>query len=395
MNESIDWKKTTLGSISLVNGQYGANEAAVSLKERNARYIRITDIDDDGQLMNEGAVGSNIEKIEQYTVNYSDLLFARTGATTGKCYLHRAKTGTYTFAGFLIRFKIDESKADPYFIWLMTKTKKYDDWVKTMSARSGQPGINSKEYSNLEIMVPPLSIQKKITQILSTWDDAINKTLTSIQNEKRRKKSILSKIYRGQLSEKHSTKVDFKRLKQYLSEVTSRKNESINNVLSVSNSKGFIPQDEQFEREVASKDRSNYKVVRRGEFAYNPSRVNVGSIDLLTTQESGILSPMYVVFKCNDELNNRYLYHFLKSDLFLQMIPKYTQGSVRDSLAFDGLCSMKLYIPIIEEQLAYSQALDAIDDYIKKHEKLLELYRLQKQGLMQQLFTGKIRVNVN
>lgn len=395
MNDINIWTKTTLGSISLVSGQYGANEPAVSLNEKSARYIRITDIDDDGRLINKGAVSANIEKIEQYTVDYNDLLFVRTGATTGKCYLHRTETGFYTFAGFLIRFKIDESKADPYFIWSITKTEKYDDWVKTMSSRSGQPGINSKEYSSLEILLPALPVQKKISLILSTWDEAINKISFNIENEKRKKKSIVSKIYRGQVSESNINREDFKRLKHFLIEVSLRNNGASDNVLSVSNSKGFIPQDEQFGREVASKDRSNYKVVGQGEFAYNPSRVNVGSIDLLTTHESGILSPMYVVFKCNNDLNNRYLYHFLKSDLFLQLIPKYTQGSVRDSLSFDGLCSMKLYIPTLEEQLAYAQALDSIDDYIKKLEQLLELYRLQKRGLMQQLLTGKIRVNVN
>ena len=99
MNESINWEKATLGSISLVDGQYGANEPAVSLIEGNARYIRITDIDDDGHLINEGAVGANIEKLN-ITRLIIMILFARTGATTGKCYIHRDKNGVYTFAGF-------------------------------------------------------------------------------------------------------------------------------------------------------------------------------------------------------------------------------------------------------------------------------------------------------
>lgn len=267
-------------------------------------------------------------------------------------------------------------------------------WSK-VSQGSTFPAINGYELKNLVVPYPPQKERDTIAEILSTWDEAINKVSFNIENEKRKKKSIVSKIYRGQVSESNTNREDFKRLKHFLIEVSLRNNAAVDNVLSVSNSKGFIPQDEQFGHEVASKDRSNYKVVSQGEFAYNPSRVNVGSIDLLTTHESGILSPMYVVFKCNNDLNNRYLYHFLKSDLFLKIIPKYTQGSVRDSLSFDGLCSMKLYLPTLKEQLVYAQALDAIDDYIKKLEQLLELYRLQKRGLMQQLLTGKIRVIVN
>jgi len=267
-------------------------------------------------------------------------------------------------------------------------------WSK-VSQGSTFPAINGYELKNLVVPYPPQKERDTIAEILSTWDEAINKVSFNIENEKRKKKSIVSKIYRGQVSESNTNREDFKRLKNFLIEVSLRNNGAVDNVLSVSNSKGFIPQDEQFGHEVASKDRSNYKVVSQGEFAYNPSRVNVGSIDLLTTHESGILSPMYVVFKCNNDLNNRYLYHFLKSDLFLKIIPKYTQGSVRDSLSFDGLCSMKLYLPTLKEQLVYAQALDAIDDYIKKLEQLLELYRLQKRGLMQQLLTGKIRVIVD
>ena len=276
-----------------------------------------------------------------------------------------------------------------YVTYFLNYTKPF------MVESTGVPQLTIPKVAQTYLYLPQLQEQLKIAEILSTWDDAIDKTLAYIQNEKRRKKSIISKIYRGQVSESNINREDFKRLKHFLIEVSSRNNGAFDNVLSVSNSKGFIPQDEQFEREVASKDRSNYKVVRRDEFAYNPSRVNVGSIDQLTTHESGILSPMYVVFKCNNDLNNRYLYHFLKSDLFLQMIPKYTQGSVRDSLSFDGLCSMKLYIPTLEEQIVYAQALDSIDEYIKKLEQFLELYKHQKNGLMQQLLTGKIRVNVN
>lgn len=263
------------------------------------------------------------------------------------------------------------------------------------SGDGGRGGLNLKLIKEYELDLPPIKEQKNIGDLLSTWDEAINKVLINIDNERRKKKSIISKVYRGQIFAHVYNKKYFKRLKSFLSEVSVRSNGAIDNVLSVSNSRGFIPQDEQFDREVASKDRSNYKVVSKGEFAYNPSRVNVGSIDLLTSQESGILSPMYVVFKSNNELYNRYLYHFIKSDLFLKMIPKYTQGSVRDSLSFDGLCSMKLYIPTLKEQLVYAQALDTIDDYIKKLEQLLELYRLQKRGLMQQLLTGKIRVSLN
>jgi type I restriction enzyme S subunit len=295
-------------------------------------------------------------------------------------------------------YTIFESKKNiyPHFFKYLFKSPRFINKLNGLiyGIRDGKQ-ISFSDFSTMILDIPPLNEQISIANILKLWDEAINILSTKITHEKTRKKSITSKIYRGDLSHSNVSKENYKKIGLYVEEKNIRNNGLSEAVLSVSNSKGFIPQDEQFDHVVASKDKNKYKIVNRGEFAYNPSRVNVGSIDLLTTLDIGILSPMYVVFKCNSDLNNRYLYHFLKSDLFLQLIPKYTQGSVRDSLSFDGLCSMKLYIPTLEEQLVYAQALDSIDDYIKKLEQLLELYKLQKKGLMQQLLTGKIRVNVN
>lgn len=255
--------------------------------------------------------------------------------------------------------------------------------------------INSDDLKKLKVPVPSEKEQDKIAEILSTWDDAISTINKNIEFETRRKKAIVSKVYRGNLSDDPNNSSHFQRLKKYLVEVKKKNGTGDLSVLSVSNSKGFILQEEQFERVIASKDRSNYKVVEKDQFAYNPSRVNVGSIDLMVEYDKGILSPMYVVFKCLKGLESRYLYHFLKSDLFLQMIPKYTQGSVRDSLAFSGLTSMKMYIPLVQEQNSYINLLDSIDRKISLLNNEVEFLKKQKQGLMQQLLTGKIRVKVS
>ena len=166
-------------------------------------------------------------------------------------------------------------------------------------------------------------------------------------------------------------------------------------VLSVTNSRGFISQQEQFDRTVASDDKSNYKLIKKGQFAYNPSRVNVGSLDLLTTFENGILSPMYVVFKTNkSKLNSKFLYYYLKSFWFFGHIPLFVQGSVRDSLSFEGLSSMKFYIPSIEEQTAIANILSAADNEIDLAKQKLARLKEQKKGLMQVLLTGKKRVKI-
>ena len=181
---------------------------------------------------------------------------------------------------------------------------------------------------------------------------------------------------------------------QYIEEISERnKDLQVTRVLSVTNSRGFINQTDQFDRTVASEDASNYKIVRNGQFAYNPSRVNVGSLDLLRNFEEGILSPMYVVFSTNEKhLLADFLYFHLKTQWFYGHIPMFVQGSVRDSLSFDGLCSMKFFIPSIEEQAAITQVLQIAEKEITLLKLKAEKLREKKKGLMQQLLTGKIRI---
>jgi len=391
MNSLMNWKKVKISNIADI--KIGLTYKPENISSTGIFVIRSSNIQKGSLVNNDDDVFVNVDKIKNLEVIKDDIIMcARNGskALIGKSAIINNNLSETTFGAFMLRIRSGMNK----YLYQYFQSDEFFKYLnRDMGATINQ--VTTSYLGNLELLLPPPVEQEKIVQVLSTWDEAINKVLINIDNERRKKKSITSKVYRGQILTNEYNKDYFKRLRSFLSEVSIRNNGAIDNVLSVSNSRGFIPQVDQFDREVASKDRSNYKVVSQGEFAYNPSRVNVGSIDLLTTHESGILSPMYVVFKCNSELNNRYLYHFLKSDLFLQLIPRFTQGSVRDSLSFDGLCSMKLYIPTTREQLIYAKALDTIDEHINKLERLLELYRLQKKGLIQQLLTGKVRVNVN
>jgi type I restriction enzyme M protein len=147
---------------------------------------------------------------------------------------------------------------------------------------------------------------------------------------------------------------DKEKLVNYLEESTARvgkKSETIP-VWSVSNKDGFVLSDTYFEKRVASADTANYKIVRPGSFAYNPSRINVGSLALNDRNESGSVSPMYVVFEIKNEgrLLPAYLYFLLKSDKFNEQILRLAQGSVRQQLRFKDLVSIEIPVPPLEIQ---------------------------------------------
>ena len=158
------YKPVELKKLILQEPMYGANEPSCERKSiKEPRYIRITDIDEFGNLKDEiGVTAKVIEK--KYFLNENDLLFARSGATVGKTYIHKKKDYDCFFAGYLIKFVIDESKVDPNFIFYYTQLDIYKEWVKAIQRTSAQPNINAEEYKSLPIPLPPKTIQRKIIQ---------------------------------------------------------------------------------------------------------------------------------------------------------------------------------------------------------------------------------------
>ncbi len=164
------------------------------------------------------------------------------------------------------------------------------------------------------------------------------------------------------------------KLKEVLTEISERnKNENIKKVLSVTNSQGFIVQEDYFEGTVHSENISNYKIIRKKQFAYNPSRVNVGSIDILEEYEYGVLSPMYIVFEVDKtKLLPEYFKYYFQTHEFFENVKNNTQGSVRHSLSFKALANFEYLLPTIEEQEKIVKLLKNLDCIINKYEKLLE-----------------------
>ena len=290
-------------------------------------------------------------------------------------------------------------EADSKFLYYNLFSYGVTNQINRLLVGSNYPAINTKDVENLKIPYPQnMEERKKIGAILSTWDKAIKLKEKLIEQKKLQKKGLMQKLLNGEVRPFGSnSKVTKVRLKGLIKEIKLRnKNNKITRILSVTNSKGFIEQSEQFDRQVASKDLSNYKVVKYGQFAYNPSRVNVGSIDLLTKFEEGVLSPMYVVFTTvKEKLLPEYLYQFLKSKEFFNQIKSLLQGSVRQNLSFDALELIKLYVPNdLNEQKEIVKILSTADTEIALLEQELEALKQQKKGLMQLLLTGKVRVKV-
>ena len=149
-----------LATLLVNTPMYGANESATTYNEK-CRYIRITDIDKYGLLKENSKKSAEVEDIK-YKLKINDILFARSGATVGKTYIHKDKDLNAIFAGYMIKIEVDETKISPDYIFYYTQLNVYKQWVEAIQRSAGQPNINAEEYQDLDIPIPTQNIQNKI-----------------------------------------------------------------------------------------------------------------------------------------------------------------------------------------------------------------------------------------
>ena len=249
--------------------------------------------------------------------------------------------------------------------------KKYDE-------STGVPSLSSSTIESVECSIPSPDEQIKIANFLSLLDKKIELQTKKIEDLK------LFKLYTKNQIFKDYDKI-FK-LKDILVKWNKKnKNNSVKYVESISNKYGFISQSDQFEdRNVASKDLSNYYIIEKGVFGYNPSRLNVGSLALKTNDKISVVSPLYECFTTSQ--NNQYLLEWFDSKYFRKETISKFEGGVRNTLNFSNLCEIEIRLPTIEKQNKYSNIFKMFNNKIELEvKKLYKLHELKK-GLMQSMF---------
>lgn len=195
-----EWKEVKLGDCSILSGDYGINAAGVEYNEGLPKYLRITDIDDSGLLKTESMVSVDSPDSHKYLLENEDIVFARTGASVGKHYVHNQnRYGSLVFAGFLIRFRLNKNILLPNFLKAYLSTSEYWNWVSIMSQRSGQPGINGKEYGILKVPIPTIHEQQKIASVLSAADKEIELLKNELERLQQQKKGLMQVLLTGEV----------------------------------------------------------------------------------------------------------------------------------------------------------------------------------------------------
>ena len=373
---SGEWEKCKLGDIA-TGFDYGMNAAAKPFDGEN-KYIRITDIDEaSSTYIDKDIVSPDGTLTENYLVNDRDILLARTGASTGKSYLYRKSDGKLYYAGFLIRANV--TKHNPYFVFSQLHTHRYWSWVSIMSARSGQPGINSQEYSSFPVYVTSLREEEKISALLSLIDERIATQNKIIEDLKLLKSAITDRLY----SELRGTAYTYRQLFDVINE--RNKDNIYHNVLSASQELGMIDRsDINIDIKFEQASIVSYKIVRKGDYVVHLRSFQGG---FAFSEKTGICSPAYTILRPKDNLMYGYLSHYFTSKQFVKSLNLVTYG-IRDgrSINVDEWLNMKVVIPEKQKQLHILTTINSIEFKLRNEQKIYTRLIKQKSYLLRQMF---------
>ena len=281
------------------------------------------------------------------------------------------------------------------FVFYLIQTNRFA-FISNITTGTKMPRSDWNLVSNTSFDIPIRSEQQKIGNLFAKLD-----RLLDLQQQKLDQLELLKKALLQKLFPKQDAKIPELRFKGFedewktlkflnFVEKNSLKNKDLSNtnVESISNKTGFTKQSEQFDGyRVASSDLSNYYVIKEKQFAYNPSRINVGSIAYKKIGEKeSVVSPLYVSFSTKSNINNQFLWFWFKTQLFTEQRTKLSEGGVRDTLPFENLKQMYIKAPKLSEQQKIGNLLAKVDRLIELENKKFSNLKLVKKSLLQNMF---------
>lgn len=396
-----DWELKTIKEITIGKLTYGINAPAVPYAPPLPNYIRITDISDNGYFIKANRASVESNNIHQYILEKGDILFARTGASTGKTYLYRIEDGVLVYAGFLIKASINHEISDSKYVFYALHTQRYWDWVAITSMRSGQPGINGNEYSSFQIPYPQLTEQQKIAEVLSDVDGLIASLEKLIEKKKALKQGVMQELLTGKRRlpgfSGEWIETSFESIYSFAKEggtpSTSNelyyKNGNIPFVKIEDLSAKYISTCTTFITNEGVDNSSAWIVPTNSVILSNGAtigEVSINRIPVATKQGIlGIIPSTGVDFE--------FLYYLFSMASFRDDVKRITTHGTMDCAYLKDLNTIRLFIPSDKnEQIAISSILSEIDNELERKKRVLEKYRQLKSGMMSKLLTGRIRL---
>lgn len=396
-----NWEVKDLGALLSRPPTYGINAPAIAYDSRFPTYLRITDISEDGRFISESKASVAHSLAKAYVLEDGDLVFARTGASVGKSYMYDQRDGVLVFAGFLIRVKTDSKKLVPKYLKNFVHSCTYWNWIRVNSMRSGQPGVNGHEYSLLPIPLPPsIAEQEAIAEALSDADALIEGLEKLVAKKQQIKQGAMQELLTGKRRlPGFSGEWEVKRLGD-LAEIVSGGTPKTNEPLYWNGGiKWCTPTDitgcpgkylVETERTISALglNNSGARLLPIGSLLLC-SRATIGEIKI--AYQEICTNQGFKSLICKPDTCNEFIYYKLLT-MKSQMLER-SFGSTFLEISKSNVAALELGIPpTLSEQTAIAEVLTDMDAEIAKLETKLAKARQIKQGMMQELLTGRIRL---
>jgi type I restriction enzyme S subunit len=407
-----DWELAQLGDLLTGSPTYGINAPAIPYDTRYATYLRITDITEDGRFDTSSKASVDHPITDNYRMEDGDLVFARTGASVGKSYLYEPKDGELVFAGFLIRVRPDPNKLCPQYLKHFAFSLPYWNWVSVNSMRSGQPGINGREYASLLLPLPPTKAeQDAIAEALSDADALIESLEQLIAKKRQIKQGAMQELLTGEkrlpgFSGEWEVRT-FGEIFAYLSTATNSRSDLIEDGDAYYIHYGDIHTKFHNHLDFATAkppmiDRTrcrNAAIIKNGDWVMADASEDYDGVGK-TIEITGLGEGQKAVAGLHTFLLRE------KSSTFVPGFKGHLGGlkslheeylRVATGMKVYGvskaaLVNLELPVPNPDEQTAIAAILSDMDTEINALETKLTKSRQMKQGIMQELLTGNIRL---
>lgn len=327
-------------------------------------------------------------------VKPNDVLLNITGASIGRSCVVPEGTPESNVNQHVCIIRCKKS-CEPKFIQAFISSWYGQRLIYQSQAGGGREGINFENIRSFKIYFPELQEQQKIASFLGSIDEKLNKFRRKRELLEIYKRGVMQKIFSQELRFKKKGGGDFPDWEEVKLGSLTRKSGKKNKdnlklpIYSISNKHGFIPQSDQFEG-VDSNERgydiSLYKIIEENTFAYNPARINVGSIGFSGDLSNVIVSSLYVCFKTTGDLEDRYLLQYLDTFDFNKSVLRNVEGGVREYLFYENFSAIKIPLPTVPEQKRIIEYLEAIDNKIEVSSKQVEHLETFKKALLQKMF---------
>ena len=391
-----EWEDTVLGKFVKV---YDGVHQTPKYKNNGVPFVSVENISNlyTNKFISKSDFDNNFKNSKP---NSGDLLMTRIGDIGTVNFVKNNNDLAYYVSLALLKPKTKDFKKymNSYFLMYLIespRTKK-ELWKRTLHIAFPKK-INKNEISKVNLCIcSNWKEQQKIGNLFAKLDK-----LLGLQRQKIDKLELLKKTLLQKLFPRHEAKIPELRYGEFevnwitysfssllIKNSSKNKNLEIENIESISNKNGFTKQSEQFDGyRVASLDLSNYYVIKGNQFAYNPSRINVGSIAYKRKgEEDSIISPLYVSFSTKNNINDTFLWYWFKTSSFKKQRIQFSEGGVRDTLPFENLKKMQIKLPRLKEQQKIGNLLSKVDQLIELENKKLENLQQFKKCLLQNMF---------